>query len=45
LIVFFAAIREILKKEIYGRDKQNYVPAQKCLKRNDEGTSAIGQNQ
>jgi len=22
LIVFFAAIREILKKEIYGRDKQ-----------------------
>jgi hypothetical protein len=24
LIVFFGAIREILKKEIYGADKQNF---------------------
>jgi len=24
LIVFFAAIREILKKEIYGRDKRDF---------------------
>jgi len=24
LIVFFAAIREILKREIYGRDKGNF---------------------
>jgi hypothetical protein len=26
LIVFFAAIREILKREIYGRDKQSFAP-------------------
>jgi hypothetical protein len=34
LIVFFGAIREILKKEIYGVDKQNF--------HRDENKSLVG---
>jgi hypothetical protein len=36
LIVFFAAIREILKREIYGRDKQSFVRYE-----NKRGVSAV----
>jgi len=36
LIVFFAAIREILKREIYGRDKQSFATYE-----NKRGVSAV----
>jgi len=42
LIVFFAAIREILKKEIYGGDKQKFVLLLKHLKGNGDCNGAAG---